>query len=453
MIRLFFSRAIALAVALGCASCSSNLNSAPPYSPPLPTPGQNPVAAHIKHIVFIVQENRSFENMFAGWPGADAPMTGYRLVKGKRTAVPLKPMTYAQNVDMCHVWLDAMNAYDNGRMDGFNRERSGACGPPLSGDLPYRYMDHKEIAPYRTLASQYVLADHMFPTEFGTSFTAHQDLIAGTTQIDSTHSLVDTPTNFPWGCDAPAGTQTSLVNTQRVVTPNAGPFPCFTQYKTIADLLDPAHVSWRYYVRKFPIPSGNTWDAFDAIKRVRYGAAWKNVQNDTPSILSDPGKGNLAQVSWVIPDTSWADYPLPLTNFDAGPSWVGNIVNAIGKSKYWNDTAIVVIWDDWGGFYDNVTPPQLDYVGLAIRVPCLIISPYARKGFVSHTQYEYGSLLKFVEEANNLGSLNTSDARANPIDDAFDFTQAPRAFVPITTKYPPSYFFNANPSLTPPDPD
>jgi phospholipase C len=134
------------------------------------------------------------------------------------------------------------------------------------------------------------------------------------------------------------------------------------------------------------------------------------------------------------------------------------VVNAIGASKYWNTSAIIVTWDDWGGFYDNAAPPQLDYRGLGIRVPCLIISPYAKRGHVSHVQYEYGSILRFIEEVNGIPpgsigptSLGYTDARANSLDDAFDFTQKPRKFSNIPSKYPSEYFLRQPPSDTPLD--
>jgi phospholipase C len=131
-------------------------------------------------------------------------------------------------------------------------------------------------------------------------------------------------------------------------------------------------------------------------------------------------------------------------------------VNSIGESSAWKSTAIVVLWDDWGGWYDNAKPPQLDFRGLGIRVPCLIISPYAKRGFVSHTQYEYGSVLKFIEEAFGLPALGPTsdgytDTRAASISDSFDFNQAPRAFTPIPTKYPLSHFLTEPPSDEPVD--
>lgn len=434
----WFALTAASTLASLLAACSgSTVGSSTPIVAPMPTPGP-PVGAYIKHVVIIVQENRSFENLFAGWPGASAPTFG---INHKNEKVPLHSTTFEEEQDIGHLWSQAILEWNHGKMNQFDLNRFGTLGTgPLVGNWIFQYITHSEIAPYRALASQYVLADDFFPTEFGTSFTAHQDLIAGEAQIDSSHSLVDTPDNQPWGCDAPAGTTTSLVNLQRQVTPN-GPFPCLTQYKTIADSLDAAHVSWRYYTENLTQFAGEVWNPFDAIKHVRYGPDWsRNIDFNTTNILTDPGKGQLQQVSWVIPDVEWSDHPAAPTDY--GPSWVGDVINAIGKSKYWKDTAIVVVWDDWGGFYDNVPPQQLDYVGLAERTPMLVISPYARRGSVDHTQYEYGSLLKFIEQVFGAPSLHSTDDRATAPFDAFDFTQTPRAFTPIKTKYPPSFYIN-----------
>ena len=143
---------------------------------------------------------------------------------------------------------------------------------------------------------------------------------------------------------------------------------------------------------------------------------------------------------------------------DEGPSWVASVVNAIGQSQYWPTTAIVVVWDDWGGFYDHVPPPFFDnYGGLGFRVPMLIVSPYAREtsptqpSYVSHTQYEFGSILKFVEDTFALGRLYTSDARSQSIVDSFDFTQSPRTFSTIPSQYSARYFQRQPPSYEPVD--
>jgi phospholipase C len=127
-------------------------------------------------------------------------------------------------------------------------------------------------------------------------------------------------------------------------------------------------------------------------------------------------------------------------------------VNAVGQSKYWDSTAIVIVWDEWGGQYDNVPPPQLDFRGLGIRVPCLIISPYAKQNYVSHTIYEWGSILKFVEQVFGLPALGSAqdgytDARANSLIDSLNFNQSPRRFKTIPTKYKIQDFTSEPPSV------
>jgi phospholipase C len=348
-------------------------------------------------------------------------------------------MRFEDDKDLGHQWHSAMVEWDRGKMDRFDLDRFGTLGTlGLVGTYSYSYVDRTETAPYRTMARDYVLADRFFPTEFGPSFTAHQDLVAGRTRLDAERSLVDTPDGFPWGCDAPKGTSTSVIGADRRVTTN-GPFPCLTQYATIADALDAKGVSWKYYTQALLTFGGQVWNAFDAIKRVRYGPDWdRSVIIPDTIALTDPGKGQLASVSFVIPDAEWADHPAIPTDY--GPSWVGDVIDAIGESKYWKDTAIVVVWDDWGGWYDNVPPPQLDDLGLGIRTPMLIVSPYAKRGYVSHVQYEYGSILKFIESAFDLASLHSTDDRANNLLDAFDFTQKPRPFTHIETKYPRSFY-------------
>jgi phospholipase C len=149
--------------------------------------------------------------------------------------------------------------------------------------------------------------------------------------------------------------------------------------------------------------------------------------------------GKLPAVSWVVP--SWPNSDHPGNHSDRGPSWVASIVNAIGESPYWKSSAVVIVWDDWGGFYDNVPPPFRDHGGgLGFRVAMLVVSPYARKGYISHTQYEFASILKFLEENWDLGSLEGADRRARSIGDCFDFAAKPRDFVPIHVKYSRAYF-------------
>jgi phospholipase C len=337
-------------------------------------------------------------------------------------------------------------------MDGFEAN----CGPHFlpAGLLTYSHLKRKLVEPYWDMAKQYTLADHMFATMFGPTFTAHLDIIAGTTDLNPGLAVADLPSAYPWGCDSPPGTTTSTVDTNRTLR-RGGPFPCFSSFRTMADTLDAAHLSWHYYAP--PISGdGRLWSEFSAIQNVRYSADWtNNVLSPSPRVLRDVAAGNLAAVTWVIPDWNYADHA---TTGDMGPSWVASVVNAIGQSKYWDSTAIVVMWDDWGGWYDDAAPPQLDFRGLGLRVPCIIISPYAKRHYVQHTQYEFGSVLRFIEETFGLPALGTAadgytDARATSIGDSFFFARKPSPFVPIAAPYPPSTFLHMKPSFHPPDDD
>lgn len=452
---------IAPALALvGAAACGGGGGTSSGFIPsgrgtPPPTPPPHQLRDHIKHVVIIVQENRSFDNLFRGFPGADSTNYGYM---HDGTRVQLQPSDLRpKSPDLSHVWVDAINAWDNGKMDGFDL---GSLGPDRpAGKYPYQYVEEKYIEPYWSMARQYVLADHMFPTMFGGSFTAHLDLIASTTDLRSDLAEVDAPTATPWGCDAPGGTRTSTLEPSRQENGGTGPFPCFTQFDTLASLLDPANVSWAYYAPSVTgrDNGGRVWSEFDSISAIRHGRDWaRNVISPPSTILNDAASGRLPDVSWVIPDAGDSDHTGE--GRDDGPSWVSSVVNAVGESSYWDSTAIVVLWDDWGGWYDNAPPPQLDYRGLGERVPCIIISPYARKSFVSHTDYEFGSIVKFVEEVFALQPLKSlgvgsgyTDSRAYSISNVFDFNQKARAFQPIASTYGRAYFLTEKASQQPPD--
>jgi phospholipase C len=448
---------LSLASLVACSSGGSGSSAVPPIHgtpgpPPQSTPPPREVRAHIKHVVIVVQENRSFDNLFHGFPGAHSATYGY-LHDGKR--VRLRPTTLVGE-DIGHFWSDGVMDWDNGRMDRFDLNELGTGKP--AGTYAYRYVAHRYVEPYWSMARRYALADEMFPTMFGGSFTAHLDLIATTTNLRPGQAEVDNPLAMPWGCDAPSGTRTSILNGNRIEGAGDGPFPCFREFATMADLMDAAHVSWAYYAPA--IDGGNrggrVWSEFDAIASIRQGADWAaDVISPPSTILDDAADGRLRGVSWVIPD--WADSD-HAGGPDHGPSWVASVVNAIGKSRYWDSTAIVVVWDDWGGWYDGTPPPQLDFRGLGIRVPCIVVSPYARPGYVSHTEYEFGSLAQFIEEIFDMPSLASlgfgsgyTDQRAYAITDVFDFKQTPRRFTPIAARYPAAFFRAEKPSARPPD--
>ncbi len=438
----------------------------------------------------MIQENRSFDDLFATFPNADGTTTGqgepmpkgiasYCSSKGmpvitqSNTTVPLTqvsltgygfPGDFAHDTDLPHTYQPGfLLDYDNGAMDGFDLEGTGPNG---SGEYactyPYQYVNPKDIAEYWDLATQYVLADQTFQTQGSGSFTAHQDLIAGATAVNyktkkyGDNSVIDNPTGAQkWGCDQAPGTVTTLITTELRVLSNRGPFPCFA-YETMRDLLDAKKVSWKFYATEVGNPAG-IWSAFDAIKAVRYSKQWgKNVVWPDTRIFDDVKNGTLPSVAWITPDAQNSDHPDELNQqrkpVDDGPAWVASIVNAVGNSKYWDSSAIVVLWDDWGGFYDHESPAFLrdDQGGLGFRVPMLIVSPYVQ-AHVEHTQYEFGSILKYVEENWNLGSLHATDERATSIGNVFDYTQRPRGFKTIPARLPRSFFLHQRPSGVAPD--
>ena len=437
---------------------------------------QTQSATPIKHVVIIIQENRSFDNLFAKFGhGSNGAKGGY---DHHGNPVPLKQVSMVgKGADVGHEYADFNAEWDNGKMDGFDLDVLGAPFWSPAGTYPYQYVSPSEIAPYWAMAQQYALADNAFSTQKSSSFTAHQYLIAGTSAINSYESLVDLPTRSPWGCDAPGGTTTSLLTKTGSYLANTGPFPCMT-YHSLVDLLNAKGLTWRSYSPSLSSPTGGIWNMFDVVANVRCasysvasgskpfqcngtGPQWTtNISSPETNVLTDVPKGRLANVTWIVPDYQNSDHPGVTAN--TGPSWVASIVNAIGTNQtLWKSTAIIVVWDDWGGFFDHVPPPHLDYNGLGMRVPLIVISPYARiapgqtAGYVSHKQYEFGSILRFIEENWHLGRLGgtATDARANSIAGMFDFTQAPRPFTQIPATYKRAFFLHQRPSQKPVDTD
>ena len=445
-----------------------------PSTRALPPPGERGFSLRgvgkIAHVVVIVQENRSFDYLFHGFPGANTVDFGM----GHGRKYTLRPWGLEKPQDINHAHLQFIEDYDRGKNDGFDQEiRSFADGCPYPRNHPpcwifytsrqrlqlaYAYAPRQEVAPYWTMARRYALGDATFASNNGPSYPAHQYLIAG----QAAH-VTELPNKTPWGCDGPSDNFTFLLKygvanppvfSRRTGIEKRGPQPCF-QYRTAADLLDAANVSWAYYAPDV-VSSGGIWSAFDAIWPVRFGPDWaRNVKTPETLIFNDVQNGTLPQVSWVVPAFVNSDHAGSRST--TGPQWVAAIVNAIGTSAYWKDTAIVVVWDEWGGWYDHVVPPQLRdprtgaYEGLGHRVGLIVISPYAKRGYVSHRRHEIASSLHFIETTFGLPSLGGADARADALDDMFDFNASPAPFQPIPDKKRPSDFLHERPSLVPPD--
>lgn len=414
---------IAAAVIFGGCAASNNSSNGPP--PPPNNGGIN----QIQHIVFIIKENRTFDNYFGTFPGADGATTG-ELSTGQ--VIPLGHTPDRTPNDICHMWGCALLAENKGKMNQFNLITGGDTlvnGTPLA----YTQLTEADIPNYFAYASNFVLADHMFSSLNGPSFPNHLYTVAG-----QSGGAIGLPTagNSSWGCDSPSNSTVQVLESDG---DGVNEFPCF-DFQTLADSLQSAGISWKYYAPGQG-QSGYIWSALDAIKHIRMGSLWtSNVVSDT-QFVTDAQNGNLPAVSWLV--TSVANSEHPPYSSCVGENWTVQQINAIMKGPDWNSTAIFLTWDDFGGFYDHVPPPNLDQYGLGPRVPLLIISPFAKKGYVSHTQYEFSSVLKFIENRFGLSSLTARDTQANDTTDSFDFSQQPLAPLILQTRTCPATPSNA----------
>ncbi len=444
----------AFAVALTLAGCSRSFAPAGSVNAGAlaSTSVQRAAASKIHHVVIIVQENRSVDDLFNGLPGADTVRTG-KNSEGK--TVTLRQILLTGPYDISHEHSAFLTEHANGKIDGFNNVGSqckvGKQCPPRDVRA-YAYVPPAEVKPYWDIAKGYTFADRMFQTNEGPSFPAHQYLISGTSTISDGSPLRAAGNafaplgGFTGGCDSPTGSFVWLIDP--FGNENQAAYPCFDRL-TLMDLVDRKSLGWRFYVGHV---NPGLWNAPDAISHIRQSKAYfTHVVAPPTAIFNDITRGQLAAVVWVTPTAKESDHA-GVTN-GTGPSWVASVVNAVGKSAYWNDTVIFITWDDWGGWYDHVPPPQYNSYELGFRVPLIVVSPYAKAHYVSHRQHEFGSILKFVEETFGLGSMHTTDVRADDLSDCFDFSQAPRRFEPIAARYSAGYFSRQPFSTQNPDDD
>ncbi len=420
--------------------------SLPAVTPPLARlpPPRRGSSGKIQHVIIIMQENRSFDDLFQGYPGADTQSYGY---DSNGNQIALKPVPLESNYDLEHdiySYFEDCNGTGslpgtNCQMNGFNTEPTGcySCSDPQ-----YGYVPASETTTYFNMAHQYVLGDRMFTSHIDDSFISHQYIIAA--QANGTAYFPSSS----WGCEGGNGDTIATLSQSRQI---GQPYirVCW-DINTLGDELDAAKLSWRFYASSTN-SDGGIWSSYQAINHIYYGGDWgKDVISPQNRILTDIKSGTLANVTWVMPTCGTSDHAGCGSN--KGPSWVASVVDAVGQSKFWKTSAIFVFWDEWGGWYDHVAPPYEDYDGLGFRVPLLIISPYAKKNYVSHVQYEHGSILRFAEDEFGLSQLSAADARANdPAADAFNFKRRPRRFQTFATKYDANYFIHEKPDMRVPD--
>jgi phospholipase C len=340
-------------------------------------------ATPIQHIVILFQENHGFDNYFGTYPGANGLNATVALPVEKGSCVTASPfhLSSLHPPSLDNSQATARDAYHNGSMDRFvvAEHTNETMGYYDSRDIPY-YWDY---------ASQFVLMDNFFSSVMGPSLPNHLYLIAGQ-----------------------SGNLTT--NVQYIQS----------SFPVIMDELNSRGITWKYYAG-----SANDSARFTAIlpdfASLQTNASWSENLAPNSAFTSDVRNGTLPNVTWVMPMASQDEHPPH--NITAGEHYVVSTINTIMQSEYWNSTAIFVTWDDWGGWYDHVAPPQVDSLGLGFRVPCLVISPYAKQGYVDHTQGDFTSILKFIETTYSLPPLTSRDAAASNMLEAFDFSQAPRA--------------------------
>jgi phospholipase C len=444
-----------------------------------------------QHVIVVVQENRTPDNLFQGL--CTPPF-------GKKTSCSTSP-TGAQYDIQTTNWLDKTsstgttnpiavsfaNNYDPSHrhaaftgMCDLNTagvcQMDGAAGNDCNGTCPtrpaYHYVSNLNsiLNPYLTLATSYGWANYMFQTNQGPTFAAHQFLFGGTSAPSADDDAIGTfaaenmnSADTIAGCIALAGTTVKLITT---VNETQTVYPCF-EHQTMTDLFDAINVSWRYYTPS----AGSIQTAPDAISHICVpsaptggtctGTDWINNVIIKPSqVLTDIAGCKLAQVSWVNPSGKNSDHPR--SNTGGGPSWIASIVNAIGNNPkcknneiYWHNTAIIITWDDWGGWYDHEPPTILagaqgDYQ-YGFRVPFIVVSAYTPVQYVDNNRMDFGTILRFLEQNFGIaeGALNFADARASGnLSEFFNLSQVPRVFQTIPARLDANYFVNDKDPLT-----
>ena len=274
----------------------------------------------------------------------------------------------------------------------------------------------------------------------------------------------DNPAGIPLagqntGCTAPPQESVLLIDPAGAESPA---YPCY-DHPTLTDLLDTKGISWRYYTPT----AGLLWTGPNAIQHICgpnnpppnatacVGSDWvNNVVINQKQVLTDITGGQLPSVSWVIPDGASSDHA-GLGDQGLGPSWVASIVNAVGTSPYWANTAIIITWDDWGGWYDHVAPKIINSYEYGFRVPLIVVSPYAKAGYISKVTHDFGSILKYIETVFSLPTVSPgyADTVADDLSDCFDYTQTPLVFKTIPAQVDAKHFLDDKTPPTDPDDD
>ncbi len=429
---------------------------------------QNPFgSSKIQHVVIVFQENRTPDNLFQDpvliSAGADIASSG---LSSSGQVIPLTPESLGVNYDLSHAHSAFVAQYDGGKMDGADLVPTVCYVAPCPSDPQYFYVQGSDVQPYFQMAEQYTFGDRMFQTNEGPSFPAHQFIISGTSAPTATSNLfVAENTTGGTGCAAPP---TALVLCSRSSReriehdlPVHGPSDADRPAQRQGSVLALLHSRSQLDLDRSERHSAHVQPECCASERHGLiGSDWVNhvviynKQSPAP-ILTDIANDQLPAVSWVIPAGKNSDHP-GLRLGIGGPSWVASIVNAIGNSSYWANTAIIVTWDDWGGWYDHVPPPQVIDDGSSwgsgyvygFRVPLIVISPYAKAAYISHVTTTLAAFSIYGGELSAFLARVCRCLRADDLSDCFNFNQTPLAFNTINAPLTASHFLN---DRTPPD--
>ncbi len=435
----------------------------------------------IKHVVIIMQENRSFDTYFGTYPGADGiPM---------KNGIPSVCLPSSQgacvrpfhdpadlNAGGPHSAKNAVADIDAGRMDGFvlqaNQGRRGCADltNPACTNAANRvrdavgYHDQREIPNYWTYAHDFVLQDRVFEPNASWSLPQHLFMVS---EWSAKCATVGDPVSCINELQNPDSPKDFGRNRRRRLRKTDPSRPDYA-WTDLTYLLHKNNVSWGYYVmggnepdcaddamgcvpRKQSVRTPGIWNPLPSFDTVKADGQVANVQ-DITKFYDAAKNGTLPSVVWLAPAGKYSEHPPGLVS--AGQAYVTGVINAIMRSPDWGSTAIFLSWDDWGGFYDHVVPPHVDANGYGLRVPALVISPYARKGFIDHQTLSQDAYVKFIEDDFLAGSRidPKTDGRPDPRPDVrenasqlgdlrkdFNFSQKPRAPIILGGEKLPPY--------------
>jgi phospholipase C len=429
---IFWSVVVIASLMTSCVQKSVALPTASPNSTAVP-PQLAMAREKIKHIVIIMQENRSFDHYFGTYPGADGiPMkNGVPTVCANDpvTGQCIKPFHDPNDINYGgpHGAASAIMNINGGKMDGFvesvvegkknycSDPSTAGCTPGGQGPDAMGWHDAREIPNYWAYAQNFVLHDRMFEPSASWSLPAHLFMVSG---WSATCSNPDDPMSCKDNIDNPAP---GLSNTSRKED---------YAWTDLTYLLHKYGVSWGYYLSEGIEPDCTNDQMFcdeQPMKldvpgvmnpllnftTVHDNGELGNIRK-TEVFLAGLKNNKLPAVSWIIPEIGVSEHPP--SSIHAGQAYVTGLINAIMQSPYWEDTIIILAWDDWGGFYDHVVPPVVDENGYGLRVPALLISPYAKKGFIDHQTLSFDAYLKLIEDIFLDGQRidPTTDGRPDP---------------------------------------